>query len=134
MASFGRISDAESREDGGEFIVCENPQCECTTRLIFPCMEDVKPILTEIWNSRVAFLAPPIADAEVERVATWLEKTHRPNTRTRSIAAVLRRLSTENDRMQVDALIFSKYVRDLIDAGINVPISVHAAAERAKNL
>lgn len=53
-ASFGRIYDPDHRDFGGEYISCDVPNCEVTTPLIFPTMEDVKPKLLERWNRRVS--------------------------------------------------------------------------------
>ena len=51
-ATFGRIGDIDSRDHGGEYVSCDNPRCEVTTPLIWPNMEDVRPLLAERWNRR----------------------------------------------------------------------------------
>ena len=38
--------------EGGWFIECGNPACWMTTPLKFNCMDDVTPLLAEIWNRR----------------------------------------------------------------------------------
>ena len=38
--------------DGGFYIECENPLCGMTTQLRFSVMDDVEPLLVEIWNRR----------------------------------------------------------------------------------
>lgn len=44
----------DGEEGGGFFIECGNPQCRMTTPLKFACMDDVEPLLAEIWNRRVS--------------------------------------------------------------------------------
>ena len=39
-------------EEGGFFIECGNPLCWVSTPLKFAVMDDVKPLLAEIWNLR----------------------------------------------------------------------------------
>jgi len=38
--------------NGGFYIECENPLCRMATPLRFARMDDVKPLLAEIWNRR----------------------------------------------------------------------------------
>ena len=38
---------------GGEFIQCSNNGCAASSMLVFPTMEDAKPLLIEKWNRRV---------------------------------------------------------------------------------
>ena len=41
---------ADDQNFGGRYIACES--CECSTRLIFPIMDDVDAQLRELWNAR----------------------------------------------------------------------------------
>ena len=51
-ARFGRCAsgEVESENDGAEYIECET--CGASTCLVFPCMDDCKPVLAERWNRR----------------------------------------------------------------------------------
>ena len=57
-AHFFRIDDHDSREFGGEGICCETTGC-AQIGLMFPVMEDVKPLLRERWNRRPPSPAAP---------------------------------------------------------------------------
>jgi len=47
-----KCNDGVEGEEGGYFIECGNPQCWMTTPLKFALMDDVAPLLAEIWNRR----------------------------------------------------------------------------------
>lgn len=47
-----KCNDGVDGEEGGYFIECGNPQCRMTTPLKFALMDDVVPLLAEIWNRR----------------------------------------------------------------------------------
>ena len=50
-AEFGQCSLAEDNDNAGaEFISCV--QCDATTALVFPCMDEAKTMLMERWNKR----------------------------------------------------------------------------------
>lgn len=51
-AEFRCVPGGGDENSGGEFIECI--ECGLTTPLLFPCMEDVKPLLAEKWNRRAA--------------------------------------------------------------------------------
>ena len=67
--AFGRIEEADHSDFGGEFVYCANTACGASSALIFPVMDDAKPLLAERWNRRAARAAPtqeppaPSADA-----------------------------------------------------------------------
>lgn len=52
-AKFGEVT-TEGDNFGGQFIECTNPQCGCSTRLMFPLMDSVKELLAETWNRRTS--------------------------------------------------------------------------------
>ena len=57
-AEFGQVPhQPETENSGGVFVECL--QCGATTRLVFPCVEDPRPILLEIWNRRAALASAP---------------------------------------------------------------------------
>lgn len=47
-------ADAEigEEQDGGHFVQCLNSACGASSALLFPLMDDVKPLLLERWNNR----------------------------------------------------------------------------------
>lgn len=51
-AEFRCVQGEDDDNFGGEFIECI--VCGLTTPLLFPCMEEVKPLLAEKWNRRVS--------------------------------------------------------------------------------
>lgn len=54
-ADFGEIGGAEETPDaGGHFVQCLNSACSASSALIFPLMDDAKPLLRERWNRRAA--------------------------------------------------------------------------------
>lgn len=54
-ARFGQSSPTEDNDyAGAEYIECINARCFATTACMFPCMQDVKPLLAERWNKRAA--------------------------------------------------------------------------------
>ena len=46
--------DAEfaKEEGGGEYIECIAPNCHLSTALVYPAMDEAKPLLVERWNRR----------------------------------------------------------------------------------
>ncbi len=40
--------------EGGYFVQCANDACGASSALIFPLMDDVKPLLIERWNKRAS--------------------------------------------------------------------------------
>lgn len=51
-ADFGMYGGTDNLGGGAYYIECNDPRCGMTTPLIFPCGEDPKPRLLEIWNKR----------------------------------------------------------------------------------
>lgn len=62
---FGNIEDENSPDNGGHFIQCTEGICAASTKLVFACGDDPKPLLAEAWNRRVA---PHTAAAVAEAV------------------------------------------------------------------
>lgn len=65
----------ETGRGGGKYIECTEPRCRLSTPIIFPCGDDVRALLVEIWNKRASRL-PSIKEGEVvpmEELATLRE-------------------------------------------------------------
>lgn len=63
-AEFREVPNDEDTDDvnaGGQYVECI--VCGLTTALMFPLMEDVKPLLAEKWNRRVPI---PVVEREPE--------------------------------------------------------------------
>jgi len=67
-ARFGKCvpGEQELENDGAEYVEC----CDCgaSTCLVFPCMDEAKPRLREMWNTRCR--ADPVAYLHTVRVVS----------------------------------------------------------------
>jgi hypothetical protein len=58
VARFDRVPDDEDDQNSGdEYVECGS--CGLTTSLRFACGDEVRPLLAEAWNRRVAPAHPP---------------------------------------------------------------------------
>jgi hypothetical protein len=71
-AFFGEVG-GEGEDAGGHFIQCTADACGASTKLIFACGEDPKPLLLERWNRRAD--RPTSSDGSVEAVARAICET-----------------------------------------------------------
>lgn len=67
---FGKCSDADADNANGEFICCD--KCGASTALVFPCMDDAKPLLRERWNRRDC-ANPVVGLADESQAVGWLD-------------------------------------------------------------
>jgi hypothetical protein len=93
VARFDRVPDDEDDQNsGGEYVECGS--CGLTTSLRFACGDEVRPLLAEAWNRRVAPAHPPQpVDAEVVeavRVASSLNWAPRYRSLLMRALAILR--------------------------------------------
>lgn len=74
-ARFGKCvpGEQELENDGAEYVEC----CDCgaSTCLVFPCMDEAKPRLREMWNTRCR--ADPVAYLHTVRVVSADSSTSR---------------------------------------------------------
>ena len=54
----GAEAEIDVEAQGGHFVRCLSSACAASSALIFPLMDDVKPLLMERWNRRPVTTAP----------------------------------------------------------------------------
>ena len=81
-AAFGA---ATGDDEGAYFVYCTNALCGLTTNLMFACMDDPKPILTERWNRRtVDGKCVSRLEADLLEAKGYIEELDRENDRLRA--------------------------------------------------